>query len=151
MLNKIDTTLPFSSTTMETITQAELDDIIMFKDHAIRFWKHKADRLEKQYKREKVALALAEETLKKYSRIPQDVLDKLILESKMAEAEALKTQAGSYLTNIGLVKWRQISQEDGGITDVDKKIDFWKNIISIYRHKTDTVSYSDEDTDDSDE
>ena len=123
----------------------------MFKDHAIRFWKNKSDRLEKQYKREKIALTAAEETLKKYSRIPQDVLDKLILESKMAEAEALKTEAGTYLTNIGLVKWKQISKEDGGIVDVDKKIEFWKDIVSIYRHKSEALSYSDEDTDDSDE
>ena len=139
--------------TDSAITQAELDDILMFKDHAIRFWKNKSDKLEKQLSREKMARIIAEETLEKYKRVPQVLLEKIILESKEDEVKALKCEAGCYLTNIGIHKWIQLSKEDGGITDIDKKLEFWKEVLSSYKKNHLDLDVDDEsnDSDDSDE
>ena len=133
-----------------TITQAELDDILMFKDHAIRFWKNKSDKAEKQLYREKMARTIAEETLEKYKRVPQELLEKLILESKEAEVKSLKCEAGCYLTNIGIHKWIQISREDGGIIDIDKKLEFWKEVVACYKQSRLDLDEP-EESDDSDE
>ena len=137
--------------TESAITQAELDDILMFKDHAIRFWKNKSDKLEKQLSREKMTRIIAEETLEKYKRVPQVLLEKLILQSKEDEVKALKCEAGCYLTNIGIHKWIQLSKEDGGITDIDKRLEFWKEVVASYKQSRLDLDDEHEGSDDSDE
>ena len=137
--------------TDSAISQAELDDILMFKDHAIRFWKNKSDKLEKQLSREKMTRIIAEETLEKYKRVPQVLLEKLILQSKEDEVKALKCEAGCYLTNIGIHKWIQLSKEDGGITDIDKKLEFWKEVVACYKQSRLDLDDEHEGSDDSDE
>jgi hypothetical protein len=118
----------------------KIDDILMFKNHAIRFWEHKAHITEQAYKRECLARKALEEELEKYRQIPKEALDKLILETKEAELVNLKNEANQYVTKIGIFTWIKILKEDSSISDLDTRIQFWKRINSVYKKPEEILS-----------
>jgi hypothetical protein len=114
--------------------QSELSELVspderMFLEYEIRFWRQKAWRAEQQRDRAEVARKEAEEMTEKYKAIPQDILDRFLLELKEKELQMLKESASVYMPSIGIRNFRKLSSQADLLDNIDAKIKHWKNVV----------------------
>jgi len=126
--------------------QTELSELVspgerMLLEYEIRFWKQKAWRAEQQRDRAEVARKEAEDMTEKYKAIPQDVLDKFLLELKEKELQGVKEMASVHMSTIGLTNFRRLNSQADLLDSMNAKIKHWKDVIDNYR------SYAMEDDD----
>jgi len=100
----------------------------------IRFWKQKAWRTEQQLGREVELRIALEKTLEKYKDVTEDILVSI----KKSKVEALKAEADSYFSKIGIVKWSIIKDTERNLKCLNDELVFWQNIVSIYKEKKNT-------------
>ena len=117
----------------QELSQQMTSDEKMMMSYEIRFWKQKAWRAEQQRDRAEVAQKQAEDMIKKYKAIPEDVLDKFLLEAKEKELKELKELASVHMSTIGLTNFRCIVQQAEIANTIDAKIKIWKDVASNYR------------------
>jgi hypothetical protein len=117
----------------QELSQQMSSDEKMMMNYEIRFWKQKAWRAEQQRDRAEVAQKEAEGMIQKYKAIPEDVLDKFLLEAKENELKKLKDAASVHISTIGLTNFRSIVQQADLANTIDAKINIWKDVISNYR------------------
>jgi hypothetical protein len=126
--------------------QSELSELVssderMLLKYEIRFWRQKAWRAEQQRDRAELARKEAEDMTEKYKAIPQDVLDRFLLELKEKELQSVKELASVHISTIGLTNFRRLSSEADLLDTMDAKIKHWKDVVHNYR------SYAMEDDD----
>lgn len=114
----------------------------MLLTYEIRFWKQKAWRAEQQRDRAVAAQKEAEGLTEKYKSIPQEVLDRFILDTKEKELKELREAASTHMSSIGLTNFRRLTSQADVLTDIDAKIALWKNVVSNH------MSYAPCDEDD---
>jgi hypothetical protein len=124
------------------LSQLVTPDERMMLNYEIRFWKQKAWRAEQQRDRAEAAQKEAEDINKKYKAIPQEILDRYILEVKEKELKELKEAAYIHMPTIGLTNFHRLSSNSDLLNDIDAKIKLWKDVVSNHR------SYAPHDEDD---
>jgi hypothetical protein len=117
----------------QQLSQQMSSDEKMMMNYEIRFWKQKAWRAQQQRDRAEVAQKKAEDMIQKYKAIPEDVLDKFLLEAKEKELKEIKEAASVHMTSIGLTNFRRLSSQADFLDTIDSKIKLWKDVISNYR------------------
>ena len=126
--------------------QSELSELVspderMLLEYEIRFWRQKAWRAEQQRDRAELARKEAEDMTEKYKAIPQEVLDRFLLELKEKELKQIKELASVHIYTIGLTNFRRLTSEADLLDTIDAKIKHWKDVAHNYR------SYAMEDDD----
>jgi len=104
----------------------------MLLEHQVRFWKQKAWRAEQQRDRAEIAKKQAEEIVEKYKAIPEETLQKLLMDIKNAELLQVKKHAENHIGSIGLINFHKLERVSEGM-DVSEKIKFWKNVGEKHR------------------
>lgn len=117
----------------QELSQLMTSDEKMMMNYEIRFWKQRAWRAEQQRDRAEVAQKNAEDMIQKYKAIPEDVLDKFLLDAKEKELKEVKEAASVHISTIGLTNFRSIVQQADLTNNIDAKINIWKDVISNYR------------------
>lgn len=115
------------------LSQLVTPDERMLLEYEIRFWKQKAWRAEQQRDRAQLAQKKAEDINKKYKAIPQEVLDRFVLEVKEKELKEVKEAAYVHMPTIGLTNFRRLTSQADLLEDIDAKISMWKEVISNHR------------------
>ena len=124
------------------LSQLVTPDERMIMNYEIRFWKQKAWRAEQQRDRAEAAQKEAEAISEKYKAIPQNVLDRFVLEVKEKELKELKDAAYVHMPTIGLTNFNRLVSQADLTNDIDAKIKLWKEVVSNHR------SYEPRDEDD---
>ena len=104
----------------------------MLLEHQVRFWKQKAWRAEQQRDRAEVARKEAQEIVERYKAIPEETLQKLLMDIKNAELLQVKKHAENHIGSIGLINFRKLERISEQM-DVSEKIKFWKNVGEKHR------------------
>jgi hypothetical protein len=115
------------------LSQLVTPDERMLLEYEIRFWKQKAWRAEQQRDRAETAQKEAEELTKKYKSIPQEVLERFVLEVKEKELKEVKDAAYVHMPTIGLTNFRRLSSHADLLDNIDAKINLWKEVIGNHR------------------
>jgi hypothetical protein len=105
----------------------------MLLEYEIRFWKQKAWRAEQQRDRAELARKEAEDIAEKYKSIPQTVLDRVLLDIKMAELAEVKNAALVHMPSIGLTNFRRLNTKADLLENIDAKIKMWKDVVNNHR------------------
>jgi hypothetical protein len=118
--------------------ESELSQLVsrderMLLEYEIRFWKQKAWRAEQQRDRAEVAQKEAEDIAEKYKSIPQDILDKMVLDLKEKELNRLKETALVHLPTIGLTNFNRLRSQGELLKNIDDKINHWKDVNLNHR------------------
>ena len=118
--------------------QTELSELMssderMMMNYEIRFWKNKAWRAEQQRDRAEAAQKEAEEINRKYKVIPQEVLDRFVLDLKQKELKEMKEAASAHIPTIGLTNFHRLSSQVELLDNIDAKINLWKDVVSNHR------------------
>ena len=115
------------------LSQIVSPDERMLLEYEIRFWKQKAWRAEQQRDRAEVAQKEAEEITRKYKVIPQEVLDRFVLNVKEKELKEMKEAASAHIPIIGLTNFHRLSSQVELLDNIDAKINLWKDVVSNHR------------------
>lgn len=115
------------------LSQIVSPDERMLLEYEIRFWKQKAWRAEQQRDRAEVAQKEAEEITRKYKVIPQEVLDRFVLNVKEKELKEMKEAASAHIPIIGLTNFHRLSSQVELLDNIDAKINLWKDVINNHR------------------
>ena len=115
------------------LSQLMSSDERMMMNYEIRFWKNKARRAEQQRDRAEAAQKEAEEINRKYKVIPQEVLDRFVLDVKETQLKEMKDAAYVHMPTIGLTNFRRLSSQADLLDSIDAKINLWKDVISNHR------------------
>lgn len=115
------------------LSQLVSPDERMLLEYEIRFWKQKAWRAEQQRDRAEVAQKEAEDITEKYKSIPQDILDKVMLDLKEKELHNLKEAALVHLHTIGLTNFNRLRSQGDLLHSIDDKINHWKDVVRNHR------------------
>ena len=115
------------------LSQIVSPDERMLLEYEIRFWKQKAWRAEQQRDRAVVAQKEAEEITRKYKVIPQEVLDRFVLNVKEKELKEMKEAASAYIPIIGLTNFHRLTSQVELLDNIDAKINLWKDVINNHR------------------
>ena len=73
-----------------------------------------------------------EGALEKYSTIPQERLDAILLEMKKSELDTIIKQAETLRFKIGYAKMNLLNLNSEKIDTLDGKIKFWKDALVTY-------------------
>jgi hypothetical protein len=109
------------------MTPEELASERMMLNYQVRFWRQKAWRAEQQRDREIAERKALELRFKKYSEIPQKILDDAIRTAETQELVYLKDRAVQALP---FLLWSNKCREENEIEAVGDKIKFWSNLLS---------------------
>ncbi len=112
------------------LTPQQLADERMVMAFEIRFWKQKAWRAEQQRDRAIAERKATELQYERFSGIPQEALDALMLKMKEEKVALAKEEAGKI---IGYIPWVKYELEEKAIPDVDAKLNFWIKLIDYYK------------------
>ena len=121
------------ATEMSELSEAERDNVIMLLQFEVRFWRQKAWRAEQQRDREIEKNKELEEIANKYKEVPKEILESLLLIMKKEELLNIQKEAEVHFKDIGLVNYLKLQREAAGIEDLDRQINFWKNVMVSYR------------------
>jgi hypothetical protein len=111
------------------LSQLVSPDERMLLEYEIRFWRQKAWRAEQQRDRAEAARKEAEDIAEKYKSIPQEILDRVVLDLKEKELVLMKEAASVHLPSIGLTNFRRLSSQADMLENIDDKIKHWRKII----------------------
>ena len=125
------------------LSQLVSPDERMLLEYEIRFWRQKAWRAQQQRDRAEVARKEAEDIAEKYKSIPQEILDRVVLDLKEKELVLMKEAASVYLPSIGLTNFRRLSSQADMLENIDDKIKHWRKVI----HNHDAYKMEDEEED----
>lgn len=126
------------------LSQLVSPDERMLLEYEIRFWKQKAWRAEQQRDRAEAAQKEAEDIAEKYKSIPQDILDKVVLDLKEKELHRLKEAALVHLHTIGLTNFNRLRSQGDLLDSIDDKINHWKDVVR--NHRSYAVNDEEEDS-----
>lgn len=115
------------------LSQFVSPDERMLLEYEIRFWKQKAWRAEQQRDRAELAQKEAEGIVEKYKSIPQDMLDRIVLDLKQKELHLMKEAASVHLPTIGITNFHRLRSQADLLDNIDAKIKHWKDVIQNYR------------------
>lgn len=124
-----------SDLAMEMLNLSETDrnNATMLLEFEVRFWKQKAWRAEQQRDREIEKNKELEEIANKYKDFPKEILESLLLIMKKEELLNIQKEAEVHFKDIGLVNYLKLQREAAAIEDLDRQINFWKNVMVSYR------------------
>ena len=113
------------------MTPEELASERMMLTYQVRFWKQKAWRAEQQRDREIAERKALELRFKKYSEIPQKILEDAVRRAETQELTYLKETAVQALS---FLLWSNKCREENEIETVGEKIKFWSKMLSSTDH-----------------
>lgn len=113
------------------MTPEELASERMMLTYQVRFWKQKAWRAEQQRDREIAERKALELRFKKYSEIPQKILEDAVRRAETQELTYLKEKAVQALS---FLLWSNKCREENEIETVGEKIKFWSKMLSSTDH-----------------
>jgi len=127
--------------------QSEISELVspgerMLLEYEIRFWKQKAWRAEQQRDRAQLAQKEAEDISEKYKEIPQETLDRFVIEVKQRQLKDLKEAASVHMSTIGLTNFRRLCSQADILETIEAKIKMWKGVVENHQvYKMDDNEY----------
>lgn len=102
------------------------DDVQMLLTYQVRALKNKVWRMEQQLSRAVEAQAASDKKLEKFKDVSDDILERVYVEIKKEELEAIKKSARDI---IDLAQWIKASREEPSYMSIDEKIKYWNTVI----------------------